>query len=94
MFRILFAPKATPNRNEITVLDLVYGKFNTFTIDLENRELKVWMSPNTDRGIRSYEEMELYVREEWDTKKLEYRFEGAIAHIKIPEGHEVITQIK
>ena len=94
MFRVLFAPKATPDRNEITVLDLVYGKFNTFTIDLENRELKVWMSPNTNRGIRSYEEMELYVKEEWDAKKLEYRFEGAIAHIKIPEGHEVITQIK
>lgn len=90
----MFAPKATPGKGEKEVLNMIYGKFNTFTIDTENRELKVWIEPNIDNGYRTYEETELYMKESWDAHKFEYWFEGAIAHIKIPEGHEVLTILK
>lgn len=39
MFRILFAPKATPGKNEKPILDQVYCKFNTFNIDLEKKRV-------------------------------------------------------
>jgi hypothetical protein len=90
MFRILFTPKETPNKNEIHVLDTSYGKFNSFLIDTETNELKVWIQPN---GPMTFEELEERLKERWDIRNVEYRIEDSIVHIKIPENHEVMIQI-
>jgi hypothetical protein len=97
MFRILFAPKATPGKNEKPILDQVYCKFNTFNIDLEKRELVVALYPNIENGYSTFEDMEKFVTEWWDIDKIEYSFDGgnsAIVRIMIPEGYEVLTVIK
>lgn len=90
MLRVLFSPKETPNKNEIHVLDMSYGKFNSFLIDTETNELKVWIQPN---GPMTFEELEARMKERWDIQNIEYRIKDGIVHIKIPKNHEVMIQI-
>lgn len=90
MFRILFAPKETPNKNEVNVLDTNYGKFSSFLIDTETNELKVWIQPN---GPMTFEELETRLKERWDIRNIKYKIKDGIVHIKIPENHEVMIQI-
>ncbi len=92
MFRISLAPKDTPGRNEKHILDLSYGDFNSFKIDLENRKLKIFIQPNCNSY--SYEILEETLRQRWDIKKIDYQFVDGMVHIGIPENHEIIVQIK
>ena len=89
MLKILFAPKETPNKNEIHVLDTICGKFNSFLIDTETNELKVWIQP---KGTMTFEELETRLKERWDIRNIKYRIEDGIVHIKIPKNHEVLIQ--
>ena len=96
MFRIMFNPKATPGKGEIPVLDQIYGTFNTFKVDVENRKLKTSLSPNLQRfAFMSYEEMIKCEKEAWDVKHLKYTIdEDGNLEMDIPEGYEVLVILK
>lgn len=92
----MFAPKATPGKHEILVLDQIYGSFNSYTVDLENRKLKTSLSPNRERFFHmTYEEMIACEKEGWDVKKLNYKIDSnGNLEMDIPEGHEVFVILK
>lgn len=96
MFRLLFAPKATPGKGEIVVLDQVYSTFNRYTVDLENRKLRVSLDPNRQRFENmTYEEMIKCEKEAWDVKNFNYTIdEWGNLEIVIPENHEVLVILK
>jgi hypothetical protein len=92
----MFAPKATPGKHEIPILDQIYGTFNSYTVDPENRKLKTSLSPNRERFFHmTYEEMIACEKEGWDVKKLNYKIDrnGNLV-MDIPEGHEVLVILK
>ena len=96
MFRLVFAPKATPGKGEILVLDQIYGTFNSYRIDLENRKLKTSLSPNLKRfAFMSYEEMIESEKEGWDVKHLKYTIDRVgNLEMDVPEGYEVLVILK
>lgn len=96
MFRLMFAPKATPGNGEILVLDQIYGTFNTYTVDVENRKLKTNLSPNSKRfSFMTYDEMIQCEKERWDWKKLNYTIDGdGNLEMDIPEDYDVIVILK
>ena len=96
MFRLMFAPKATPGKGEIPVLDQIYGTFNSYRVDLENRKLKVSLDPNTKRfSFMTYDEMIKCEKEGWDIKNLNYTIDQfGNLEMDIPEGHEVLVILK
>jgi len=96
MFRLMFAPKATHGKGEIAVLDQIYGTFNSYTVDVENRKLKTSLSPNLKRfSSMTYDEMIQCEKEGWDCKKLNYTIDqfGNI-EMEIPEGYDVMVILK
>lgn len=96
MFRLMFAPKATPGKGEIAVLDQIYGTFNSYRVDLENRKLKVSLSPNLKRfSFMTYDEMIQCEKEGWDVKHLKYTIDQyGNLEMDIPEGYEVLVILK
>lgn len=96
MFRLMFAPKETPGKHEINVLDQVYGTFNSYRVDLEKRKLKTSLSPNLNRfAYMSYEEMIQCEKEDWDCKHLSYTIDQfGNLEMDIPENHEVLVILK
>ena len=96
MFRIMFAPKATPGKHEIPVLDQIYGTFNSYTVDPENRKLKTSLSPNCERFFHmTYEDMIACEKEGWDVKKLNYKIDRkGNLEMDIPDGYEVLVILK
>ncbi len=96
MFRLMFAPKATPGKGEIPVLDQIYGTFNSYTVDLENRKLKTSLSPNLKRfAFMTYKEMIQCEKEGWDVKNLKYNIDHyGNLEMDVPEGYEVLVILK
>lgn len=96
MFRLMFAPKATSGKGEIPVLDQIYGTFNTFKVDVENRKLKTSLDPNTKRfAFMTYEEMIQCEKEGWDVKHLKYTIDQyGNLEMDVPEGYEVLVILK
>ena len=92
----MFAPKETPGKHEITVLDQVYGTFNSYRVDLENRKLKVSLDPNRHNFENmTYEEMISLEKEGWDIKNLNYTIDQyGNLEMDIPEGYEVLVILK
>ena len=98
MFRLMFAPKATPGKFEIPVLDKVFEDFNIFKIDMNKRIVRVGLSVNPNQGgCLSWDEMVKCLTEGWDVYKVKYEFDGengSMVSIHIPDGHEVIVVLK
>ena len=96
MFRLMFVPKATPGKGEITVLDQIYGTFNSYTVDMENHKLKTSLSPNLKRfSFMTYDEMIQCEKDGWDCNKLNYTIDRVgNLEIDIPEGHDVLVILK
>lgn len=96
MFRLMFAPKATPGKGEILVLDQIYGTFNSYTVDLEKRKLRTSLSPNLKRfSYMSYEEMIQCEKESWDVKNLKYTIDQyGNLEMDVPEGYKVLVILK
>lgn len=96
MFRLMFAPKSTPGKREIHVLDQIYGTFNIYTVDVENRKLRTSLSPNLQRFENmTYKEMIECEKEGWDAKHLNYSIDHfGNLEIDIPEGYDVVVILK
>ncbi|MBR4590134.1 MAG: hypothetical protein IKO36_05650 [Bacteroidaceae bacterium] len=97
MFKILLAPKATPNRNEKTVICSSDGDITSFTIDLENKKIRFNIEPNYNKNqIYSYEDLLEVLKQRWDIKKISYKCDNLInefVEIDIPANYEVLTII-
>ena len=95
MFRLMFAPKATPGKGEITILSKVFSNFNIFRIDMENKKLRVGLEPNINNGHTSYKDMIALEKEGWDIKNLNYTIDQyGNLEMDIPEGYEVLVILK
>ena len=96
MFRLMFAPKATPGKSEIPVLDQIYGTFNSYTVDVENRKLKTSLRPNIKRfPYMCYKEMIQCEKEGWDVWHLNYTIDRVgNLEMDISEGHDVLVILK
>ena len=83
-------------KGEILVLDQIYGTFNTFKVDVENRKLKTSLDPNTKRfAFMTYEEMIQCEKEGWDVKHLKYTIDQyGNLEMDVPEGYEVLVILK
>lgn len=99
MFRLMFAPKATPGKGELPVLDKVYEDFNIFTIDVDNRILRVGLSINEKQrySVFNWHTLVEFLKEGWDACGIKYEFDGgssSMVTIHIPDGYDVIVVLK
>ena len=95
MFRLMFAPKATPGRGEILIIDQGFGVINNFTVDMDNRKLRTSLDPNRNFRHMTYAEMIACEKEGWDVKHLSYSIDDmGNLEMDIPEGYEVLVILK